>query len=163
MQLPRSFLAVALVGLLAAACGGATATQAPAGATQNPGGGGGGGGDTTYGKVHIEISGPVTKNADYGFIPAGSLFGGDQGSVLNFSGGDNNEVVSILISPDQPVVVSYAGPDFQAAGATCTTTNWNVGTSSGSGSFECAAPMVILGSGGTATDARIKGSFDAHN
>ena len=184
MQLPRSFLAVALVGLLAAACGGASATQGPAGATQNPGGGGGeatdgpgggeatqnpggggggaGGGDATYGKVHIEISGPVTKNADFGFIPAGSMFGGDQGSVLNFAGGDNSEVVSILVSPDQPVVVSYAGTDFQAAGATCTTTNWNVGASSASGSFECDAPIVIMASGGTATGAKIKGSFDAH-
>jgi hypothetical protein len=105
----------------------------------------------------------VTKNAEYGFLPAGSFFGGDQGSVLNFTAGEGtNEVVSILITPNQPVVVSYSGTDFQAAGATCTTTNWNVGTTSGSGDFDCDAPVVILTSGGTTTGAKIKGSFTAH-
>ena len=168
----RTLLASLLLVAFVAACGGGNPTQAPGAAnTDAPdatqsggGGGGGGGGDTTFGKVHVDISGPVTKNADYGFLPAASRFGGDQGSVLTFAGAEGtNEVVTIYVTPNQPVLVTYAGTDFQASGATCTTTNWNIGGTSGSGEFECAAPLVILVSGGTATDAKIKGSFNAHN
>ena len=176
MQLPKSIVAVALVGMVAIACGGTPATSGP-GATQNPGGGatpgpqatqGGVGGGTKpagwdqYGKVHIEISGPVQKSGDYGFVPAASIFGGAQGSSLSFTVEGASELVSILIGPDQKVIVSYAGEDFSAPAAECTTSNWNMGTTSASGSFDCKAAFVITSAGATVTGATIKGTFDAH-
>ena len=131
------------------------------GGNSGTGGGGKPAGWDQHGKVHVEMSGPVSKSADYGFLPAGSFFGGDQGSALNFTVEGTNEVVSVLMNPDGTVVVSYAGVDFQMPGAECTTSNWNVGSTSGSGSFDCTAAIVILGSGALAQDGKIKGSFEA--
>lgn len=179
MQVSRSVIAIALVGMLATACASTPATPGPGGgnptagpdATQDTGpgatqgGGGGGGGKPAgwdqYGKVHIEISGPVQKSADYGFIPAGSLFGGDAGSSFNFTNDGSNEIVSILIGQDGKVIVSYGGEDFAAPAAECTTSNWNIGSTSASGAFDCAAALVIMASGATLQGATIKGSFDA--
>ena len=138
------------------------ATDQPA-ATQAGNGGGDGKspGWDQYGKVHVDMAGPVTKSADYGFVPAGSLFGGAQGSSLNFSNG-NDEIVSILIGADNKVIVSYGGQDFSMPGAECTTSNWNVGATSASGSFDCKAAITILASGASAQNGTIKGTFDAH-
>jgi hypothetical protein len=187
MQLSRSFVAVALVGVLAAACGSSSPTQAPAAtqgtqATQDNGGGGGGGGggatdqpqatkagggggggsiDTTYGKVHIDISGPVQKSADYGFVPAGSVFGGASGTSLSFSNG-GDELVQIIVTSDGQAVVTYGGADFSAPVAACTTSNWNLGATSASGSFDCANATAITASGATITGVSVKGDFTAH-
>lgn len=184
MQVSRSVIALALVGALAGACGGTPATQGPGGgdpttgpgatqgsgpgATQGSGpgatqggGGGGGAGDTSHGKVHIEITGPVTKTADYGFVPAGSIFGGDQGSSLNFTNEGTNEIVSIVISADGKVLVSYGTQEFSAPAAECTTSNWSIGTTSASGSFDCTAALVVLESGAMVQDGKIKGNFEA--
>jgi hypothetical protein len=183
MQLKRLAIATALVGVVAA-CGGGSATQAPAGATQNPGatdgggdgaptaapgatqsgGGGGGNVDTTYGRMHIEITGPVTKSADYGFLPAGSIFGGAAGSALNFtnSAESASEIASILIGEDGKVAVSWVTTEFQAPAAECATSSWNVSGTSGSGSFECTAALVIMASGAIVQDGKVKGNFEAH-
>jgi hypothetical protein len=180
MQVPKFLASAVLVGVVVAACGGGPgATQGPGGATQEPGGvgatpgpqatqsGGGNGGASPagwdqYGKVHIEMSGPVQKSGDYGFVPAASIFGGAQGSSLSFTIDGSDELVSILISADNTVIVSYAGSDFSAPAAQCTTSNWNVGATSGSGSFDCTAGFVIMASGATVSGATIKGNFDAH-
>ena len=176
-------LLIALSGVVAA-CGGSTPTQAPGGQATQPGNGGTatdepqatdqpdatqGGGDGTkpagwdrYGKVHVEVSGPVNKSGDYGFVPAGSLFGGPQGSSLNFTIEGSNEIVSILASTDGKVIVSYGGGDFSMPAAECTTSNWNLGTTSASGSFDCTAAFVIMASGATVQGGTIKGTFDAH-
>lgn len=177
MRVLRSGLAVGVLVAVVAACSGAPA------ATQGPGGGGGSttqpqatvqpvatqpgsGGNTAgwdqYGKVHIEVSGPVQKTGDYGFVPAGSLFGGAQGSSLNFTNDNTSELVSILISPDGTVVVSVTTAEFSAPAAQCTTSNWNMGATSGSGSFDCTAALVILASGATAQGGTVKGTFEAH-
>lgn len=184
MSVRRMFVGLLLVAFIAA-CGGGSPTPAPAGATQNPaatadggggggatdgpdatqGGGGGGGGDGTVnaanGKVHIEISGPVSKTAEYGFIPAASVFGGAQGSALNFSNEGAQAVVSILISADGSVVVSYSTDEFQAPASECTTSNWNVGDTSASGSFDCTSAIVIMANGTTTQNAKLKGNFEA--
>jgi hypothetical protein len=181
---------VALLALLVGACGGnAGATQQPAGATTNPGGGGGtatqqpaatnepavttdpgaGGGSggnpsgwDRFGKVHVEMGGPVSKTVDLGFVPAGSLFGGAQGSSLSFTNEGSNQVVSILIGPDSKVVISYGGPEFSMPGTECTTSNWNIGATTGSGSFQCTASLVIMASGASVINGTLKGNFDAH-
>jgi len=189
MQSMRSITALAAIALLLSACGGnAGATQQPGGATTNPGGGGGsatqqpaatdepaattdtggggGGGNPAgwdrYGKVHVEMGGPVNKTVELGFVPAGSLFGGAQGSSLSFANEGSNQVVSILVGPDNKIVISYGGPDFSMPGTECTTSNWNIGATSGSGSFDCKASIVILASGASVTNGTLKGNFDAH-
>ena len=179
MQVPKSIVAVVLTGMFVVACGGnAPATSGPGAATQNPGGvgatpgalatqGGGGGGKPAgwdqYGKVHIEISGPVQKSADYGFVPAGSIFDSAAGSSLSFTNEASNEIVSILVAADNKVLVSYGGLDFSAPAAECTTSNWNMGATSASGSFDCTAAFVLMPSGATVSGAKIKGTFDAHS
>src|SRR5690349_4152325 len=146
-----------IAALVLSACGGnAGATQQPAGATAGTGGGGtatqpadteqpasteaGGGGTGSgnkpagwdrFGKVHVEMGGPVQKTVELGFVPAGSLFGGAQGSSLSFTIEGSNEVVSILVGADNKVVVSYGGPEFSMPAAECTTSSWNVGATSG--------------------------------
>jgi hypothetical protein len=145
--------------------GGGGATQAPD-ATQAPaatagGGGLGGGSATGTGTVHLEVSGPVSKTGDYDFAPAGSIFGGSAGSSLNFTNDQTNEVVSILIS-DGKVFVSYGSLDFSVPAAECTTTNWNVTATSGSGEFDCNASLIITAAGAQLTGGRIKGSFTTH-
>jgi hypothetical protein len=154
--------------------GGGTPTDAPEAtdepvATQSSGGGGGGGdggpkpaGWDQYGKVHIELSGPVTHAGDYGFIPAGSYFGGAQGSTLNFTIDGSNEIVAILASADGTVIVSYGSVDMSVPASECTTSNWNIGATSASGSFDCKASLIILSSGATLSNGTLKGTFDAH-
>lgn len=149
---------------------GATATAAPTGATGTvapTAATGGGGGDKPagwdqYGRVHIDMSGPVSKSIDLGFVPAGSIFGGGLGSSLNFTIEDTNEVVSILVSADGSVLVSYGGPDFSMPGTQCMTSNWSVAATSGSGSFDCTASLTIMASGAVLQGGKLSGTFDAH-
>ena len=146
--------------------GGGGATQAHD-ATQPPaatagGGGLGGGAATGTGTIHLEISGPVSKTGDYDFAPAGSIFGGSAGSSLNFTNDQTSEIVSILVSGEGKVLVSYGSMDFSVPGAECTTTNWNLTATSGSGEFDCNASLVITAAGAQLTGARIKGSFTTH-
>src|SRR3954471_12456136 len=120
----------ALVAAMVAACGGSAATQGPAGGASGPAATAAGGATTPagqpeatqagngstgnkpagwdqYGKVHIDVGGPVSKSGDYGFVPAGSIFGGAQGASLNFTIDGSDEVVSIVVGPDGKVLVSY--------------------------------------------------------
>ena len=182
MELRRSIGTAVCAGLLVAACGGNAATQAPGGgggggggggatqqpaATQNGGGGGGGGGgsaDFTYGKVTFTISGPVTDSGAYGFVPAASAFGGDQGSSLSFT--DNlasgTDLISIIQGQDGAVVVSYVSAKGQVPAATCTTSDWNMGAGQGSGKFDCKSVFSITASGASVEGGEIKGEFTAH-
>ena len=178
MQVPRSLIAVTLLGVLAAACGGTPATQGPGGpgatsnnggqATQDPGpgqtqgGGNGGNGGGQYGSVKFTISGPFDKTDEFPFVPAASIFSG-AGSVMNFSRGeDNTSLLSILVGEDGSVVVSYTSTEGQVPGATCTTRDWNMQAQGGSGKFDCTAAMSIIGSGATVEGGKIVGEFTAH-
>lgn len=183
MQLPRSVIAITLLGALVAACGGApAATQGPDGpgattgnggtATQDPGpgetqsgnGGNGGNGGTggEYGSVEYTVSGPFDKSGELAFFPAGSIFGSAQGSVLNFNdAGETPTIISILVDPDGKVVVSYSGPDGQVPGATCTTTDFKLEARTASGKFDCTAPVSMTGSGAVVGPGRIVGEFSA--
>ncbi len=181
----RSFSSGLLLAVFVAACGsGSGPTQGPGAATQNPattdGGGGGAtqdpgvtddpgtGGDntvdTTYGKVSFTITGPIEKTGEFGFIPSGSLFGGSAGSALNFadSSGSDASGISIIIDASKALTVSYLSVAGQVPGATCTTTDLNVGSNTASGKFECDAEVSITASGATAAGGHISGSFTAH-
>jgi hypothetical protein len=175
MQLSRSVVALALVGMLAAACGGGSPTQAPAGATQNPagvteapgatqsGGGGGGGGSGQFGSAQFQVTGPLETSGTYDFSPVGSIFGGSAGTVLNFvSPGDAGAVLSILIDPTGKVAASYLSGAGQVPGAECTTSDWDIQATSGKGKFDCTAQMTITSSGAAVQGGRITGEFTAH-
>ena len=43
----------------------------------------------------------------------------------------------------------------------CTTSNWNIGTTSGSGSFDCTGGFATKADGTYVTGVTIKGSFEA--
>ena len=187
MQVLKNLGAALVLGVAIAACGGGNApTQAPGAtqaggnggnggtpteqpaATDDNGGNGGNGGviGTQYGKVTYTVDGPVKANGELGFIPQASMFGGDQGSALNFGTADNSgsdqTLVSIVIGADGAVLVSYAGPAGQVPAATCTTSDWNVGAGSASGKFDCTAAMSLTPSGAAVTGGTIKGEFTAH-
>jgi hypothetical protein len=178
MQIPRSMVAVTLLGALVAACGGTTpATQGPDGpgatsnnggqATQDPGpgqtqsGGNGGNGGGQYGSVKFTVSGPFDKTDEYEFVPAGSLFGTAGGVLSFYEEGDTTSILSILIGEDGSVLVSYAGLDGQVPGAECTTRDWNIQAQSGSGKFDCTAAFSITGAGATVEGGKIVGEFTA--
>ena len=186
MQLSRSIVAIALVGMVAAACGGGSPTQAPGGATQGPaatdGGGGGGGGATDdpaatqsggggggskpagwdqYGKVSYEASAPVSLSGELGFIPAASIFGGDQGTTLSFSYEDADAVLSIVFSAGV-TSVSFGSNAGTVIGTNCTTSNLSIQATSASGSFECKEVLAMMASGAQVANVTLKGTFDAH-
>ena len=187
MQVVKSLGAVVALGVLVAACGGGAPTQGP-GATQPGGGGGGataqpgatndtgpgptgdgGNGGTIgfeYGKVTFTVTGPIETSGELGFIPMGSMFGGDQGTILNFGQSDttgtDGSMVSVVIGADESVVVSYLGTAGQMPGATCTTSDWNIGANTASGKFDCTATITITASGATVAGGNIKGEFTAH-
>lgn len=188
MQVVKNLGAVVVLGVVVAACGGGNApTQAPA-ATQPGGGGGataqpvatnntgpgatddnGGNGGTIgtqYGKVTYTVTGPIQASGELGFIPMGSMFGGAQGTILNFgqvdTTGTDASTVSIVIGADQSVVVSYLGTAGQMPGTTCTTSDWNIGANTASGKFDCTASITITSSGAAVAGGNIKGEFTAH-
>jgi hypothetical protein len=181
MRLREGLAILALAGAIAACSGsgpgstdgndngGPTAQPQP---TSNDGGpdnggpdnGGPGNPDFTYGKVTFEVSGPIEVNAEYGFVPPASLFGGPAGSSLNFT--DNIDsaasLLTIIVSQDGTVVVSFTGPSGTIPAASCETSNWDIGTTSGSGSFDCTAQFTMMPSGATVQGGRITGTFNAH-
>ncbi len=176
MQLPRSITAVTLLGLVVAACGSTPPTQGPGGpgATTNTGGqptqspvqtqsgGNGGNGGGEFGSVKFTVSGPFDKTDEYPFVPAASMFGQAQGSVMTFSDiDDSSSVVSILIGADGSVLVSFLGTEGQVPGATCTTRDWKIEARGGSGKFDCASTASISGSGAVLGPAKIVGEFTA--
>ena len=187
MNVSRSIAGLGIVALLLSACagsgpaatqtngggggGGGTATDQPE-TTDEPqgtdagGGGGGGGNDIGFGngKATFEVSGPITASGEYGFVPPGSIFGGSQGSSLTFARttGADASLLSIIIGQDGSVLVSYTGTEGQMPAAACTTSDWNIGATSGSGKFDCTAQFTITKSGATVAGGTIKGSFEAH-
>lgn len=188
MQVMKQLGAVIVLGAVVAACGGGSAATPAPGATQ-PGGGGGGGAtqqpaattnsgpgetpgggnggntiDFTYGKATFSTTGPITTQGEYGFIPMGSMFGGAQGSVLNFgsSTGADGNLLSIIISADGAVTVSFnSSAAGQVPAATCTTSDWNIGSGTASGKFDCTAQFTITASGAVVEGGTIKGEFNA--
>ena len=187
MRHSRSTAAIVLVSVLAAACGGSGATQAPAGATQGPaatqsGGGVGGGGGATqapaatqsgggggtkpagwdqYGKVSYEISAPVSLSGELGFIPAASSFAGDQTTSLSFTVEDANVVMSILFTEGK-ASVSFGSEAGTVIGTNCKTSNLSIQASSASGSFECTEVLAMMASGAQVTNVTMKGTFNGH-
>ena len=170
----------ALTFALAACGGGSSPTQGPGAATANPGvatdpggggeatpppqstdagpGGGGTGGGT--GRIQMEIGGPVQATVDEPFFAIGSRFGGEAGTSLNFTDEGAEGIASIGVINDL-VVVSWASDTLVANSQECKLSNWNIGTTSGSGSFDCTAGFGTKADGTYLTGVTMKGSFEA--
>jgi len=133
--------------------------------TSNDGGpGNNGNADFTYGRVTFEVTGAIQATGEYGFIPAASFFGGPAGASLNFTDNldENTSLFTIVQSQDGTVLVNFTGPGGTIPAATCETSNWNIGATSGSGSFNCTAEFSMMPSGAVVQGGQITGSFDAH-
>ncbi len=175
MHVLRSALMVAALATLVVACGGTTppATQGPDGggdtpapqategpiATQ-PGGNGGniGGGS---GEIHIEVRGPVEATNDVPFFANGSRFSGDVAGVqLNFTT-ELSDVIIGITGVQDTWVISYGSETILANAATCERTNWNIGATSASGSFECTQVYATTPDGTGLEGVTFRGSFTA--
>jgi hypothetical protein len=145
--------------------GGSTpGAQATSGDQATPGSAGGGShpaGWDQFGKVSFQISGPVPKSGELGFVPAGSRFGGTAGTTLSFLAPESDEVLTMTISNGQ-ALGSYGAPDLTIAAATCTTTDLKIDATSASGSFDCSGGAAINAAGDTLQGVTLKGSFTAH-
>ena len=182
MHVRKLFGGMVLLSLVAA-CGGGGPTPSPVGGTQNPGatsgggagggateapdatqsGGGGDGGTGQYGSVQFQITGPVEASGTYDFLPASSIFGGRAGAALNFTNtGDSSAILSIIVDESGKVAVSYASTSGQVPGAECTTSDWDMQSTSAKGTFDCTAAMSITGSGAAVAGGKITGHFTAH-
>jgi hypothetical protein len=180
MQHSRSILALALVGVVLAACGGGGPTQGPdggpGGATQGPDGatqgpvatqtGGGGGGDKPpgwdqYGKASYEISAPISLSGELGFVPAASRFDGEAATSLTFTVDGTEEVLTFVIIQGG-ASMSFASPSATVVGVSCTTSNLSIQAASAKGSFECTQVTAFMASGASVANVTIKGSFDVH-
>jgi hypothetical protein len=171
MQVLRSRLFIALIAALAVACSGAPSpTQAPGGGGNTtgplatPGGqvatppGGGTGGGT--GQIHIEIGGPVQMTVDAPFFSVGSRFGGPAGVALNFTT-PGSEAIASVTGINETWVVSYASAELAANSQSCQLSNWNIGATSGAGSFDCRDGFATKTDGTFLSGITMKGSFQA--
>lgn len=185
MQVPRSIVAISLLWLIVAACGGgpAAATQAPGGgsATQAPGdgggtatqapvatlggpggGGGGGNGGGGSGTMHIEVSGPVEASGDFAFFSIGSRFGGDAGTQLNFTNGEGSAIAGVS-GVGGTWIITLTSETMTANSQTCELKDWNVGATSASGSFDCKDGFAVtIADSGYHTGVNLKGNFTAN-
>jgi hypothetical protein len=171
----------ALTFALAACGGGGSPTQGPGAITSNPGAAtdGGGGGEATpgaqptdagpgggggtgggTGRIQMEIGGPVHITVDEPFFAIGSRFGGEAGTSLNFTDEGAEGIASIGVINDL-VVISWADETLVANSQECKLSNWNIGTASGSGSFDCTGGVGTNASGTYLQGITMKGSFEA--
>jgi hypothetical protein len=176
----RGLIVLALLAVLIAACGssatnptqttgdgggGPTGTQTTGQATSGTGdgGGGGGGGGTKpagwdrYGKVTYQVSGPASASGELGFVPAGSVFAGNQISLSYFDEG--GQTVVTLRFDGSNMFAQYGDGKLVFTSEECTTRDLKV-SAPASGSFECTGP-VIVESGAVMTGGKMTGTFTA--
>jgi hypothetical protein len=134
---------------------GGQATSVP---PEPPGGGGNTGGGS--GQIHIEIGGPVPMTVDAPFFAIGSRFGGVAGTQLNFTTDGSNAIASITVV-EGTVVIGYADESMGANSQMCELSDWNIGATSGSGSFDCKDGFATKVDGTYLTGVTMKGSFQA--
>ncbi len=178
MRVSRHTIAVGLVAAAMAACSSAP-SEPPGGADDGGGGsssgpatsiapmvspagdaGGNSGGGT--GQIHIDIGGPAQSTVDLPFFSFGSRFDGDVAGVqLNFTSEGATGIASITGVSDS-FVIGYVGDDLSANAQTCTLTDWTIGTTSASGSFDCTEGFGTTPDGTYLSDITMKGSFEAN-
>jgi hypothetical protein len=180
MQHHRLLIPLTALSLALGACGGGTATEPPGGATTQPGGGteatpapqtttdpggGGPGGNPGggSGQIHIEIGGGgLDVTVDEPFFTIGSRFGGDAGTALNFTHEGASGIASIG-EVNGVVVISYVSEEMAANAQDCQLSNWNIGATSGSGSFDCKEGFATKTADGSfVSGVTMKGSFEAN-
>jgi hypothetical protein len=110
--------------------------------------------------MHIEISEPVRASSDLPFASSLSRFGGT--SIQLSFGNPGLEIVSIVSSGDD-WAFSYASAAFTVSAQNCELTNWNIGETSASGTFDCANASARAAADGSRSDVSMKGTFEASN
>ena len=184
MHVRRAAL-IAVLALLAAACGSSgTATKAPGiptiapgggGSTQAPGvtpaGGGGGGGGTagipqlanggyTKGQAHIEITGD--KAFTYDLTGVGFATGGS--GALTYTDSTKNVSTNLVFADQGSSGLAIVTPDLIAGGSWGTECKESTTRNDGSGitgSFECDNVQAAAPGGLTAFHVTVKGTFSA--
>ena len=185
MQRFKQAGAAIVLGTAIAACGGGTAATQPPAATQAGGGGGGatelpaatqqsaatdagnggnggGGTDTSHGKAHLDIAGPISKSIDLGASPALTHFGGEDETVLYFIRSDGAEGALALTWQGGTFAAVFTSTEVTITGGECNLSNLKIEAASASGSFDCPTNIVVLGSGASAQNATFKGTFESH-
>ena len=179
MQVRRTASIGMVLAFALAACNDGAATQGPGGGTANPGGattnpggattppatqgpvatvsGNTGGGS---GQIHIEIGGPMQETVDQPFFSIGSRFGGVAGTALQFTS-EGADGIATISEVNGLVVVSWVDSEVGANSQSCTLSNWNIGTTSGSGSFDCKDGFATKMDGTFLSGVTMKGSFQA--
>lgn len=124
----------------------------------DPGGGNSGGGS---GQIHIEIGGPVQATVDEPFFAIGSRFDGTEAGVqLNFTSEGSAGIGSIM-GVNGTYVIGYVSDEVAASAQDCELTDWNIGDSSASGSFDCSEGYGTAPDGTYLTGITMQGSFEA--
>lgn len=171
MRPSRSIVAVVSMAVMLVACsgtpaatpgesdddgGGGSATIAPIETTSGGDTGNSGGGS---GQIHIDIGGPLQVTVDLPFFSFGSRFEGDVAGVqLNFATDGGSGIASITGVPGSAPVIGYVGDEGSANVQTCQLTDWTIGATSASGSFDCTDGFGTLPDGTYLTGITMQGS-----
>jgi hypothetical protein len=168
-------MSMTLFGAMVAACGstpgatqgpgggGPTQAPGPGGATQPPGGGVPGAALGT-GTVHLEIGGDgLHAGGDYPFFAIGSRFSGEvAGVALNFTSDSADGLVTVSSPDEQTWVISFIGEALTANATECQLSNWNIGTSTATGTFDCKNGFASeTATGAYHQGVTMKGNFTA--
>lgn len=139
------------------------APTTPIEATPGNGGGDPGGGNTGggSGQIHIEIGGPVQATVDEPFFAIGSRFDGSEAGVqLNFTS-EGSAGIGSITGVNGTYVIGYVSDEVAANAQDCELTDWNIGDSSASGSFDCSDGYGTAPDGTYLTGITMQGSFEA--
>ncbi len=102
----------------------------------------------------------MQETVDQPFFAIGSRFGGEAGTALNFTSGEGSGIAAIN-EVNGTVVVSWVTEELGANSQSCTLSNWNIGATSGSGSFDCVDGFATKSDGTFLSGITMKGSFEA--
>jgi hypothetical protein len=134
------------------------------------GGDGKGGGGTKpagwdrFGKASYTVSGGLSASGEAGFVPAGSIFGGPTNTSLSYTIEGTQMVLIIRLGVSggtTGMILQFSDGQVSVPAAQCTTTNLNVGSTSASGNYQCAAAMGMNANGAMFMNVGVAGSFTA--
>jgi hypothetical protein len=102
---------------------------------------------------------------DLPFFAIGSRFGGAAGVALNFTAEGGSAIASIT-SPGSTTsdtwTISLVNDTLNANASECQLSNWNIGATSASGTFDCKNGFAIKVLGGAYVNGvTMKGNFTA--
>ena len=112
------------------------------------------------GPIHIEIGGPLPRRVDIPSSRSPCRFGGEAGTALNFTTGEGGGIAAIN-EVNGIVVVSWVTEELGANAQDCQLSNWTIGATSGSGSFDCSNGFATKVDGSFLSGITMRGTFQA--